>query len=66
MVAISPGSRILRLEKEFSMLKYLVVLAGLTAGIFADPADAQAGFFRKKNKCHGSHSHSVPMTTCCR
>ena len=48
------------------MLKYLVVLAGLTAGIFADPADAQAGFFRKKNKCHGSHSHSAPMTTCCR
>lgn len=48
------------------MLKYLVVLAGLTAGIFADATDAQAGFFRKKNKCHGSQSYSAPASSCCR
>lgn len=47
------------------MLKYLVILAGLTAGILADATDAQASFFRKKNKCRGGQSHSAPMSNCC-
>ena len=47
------------------MLKYFVVLAGLTAGIFADATDAQASFFRKKHKCHGGQTYSAPMTSCC-